>query len=159
VTPEQIIDVLGLERGTCGYMATSYRSPLEVTPGSAAPRSIGAALYFLITPTAGVALHRIRSDQIYHHYAGDALEVLLLGEQGGQIAFIGSELERGVRPQLLIPAGTFHAARLQPGGESALLGTTSWPGVAEGEFEWGDVSLLQRRYPALAEHIAAFAGT
>jgi len=43
MTPEQIIELLGLERGTCGYMGTTYRSPLEVAPGAAASRTIGQA--------------------------------------------------------------------------------------------------------------------
>jgi predicted cupin superfamily sugar epimerase len=158
MTPEQIIELLGLERGTCGYMASTYLSPLEVAPEAAVPRTIGQALYFLITPDAGVMLHRIRSDQIYHHYAGDALEVLLLPETGpAKVAAVGSDLERGMRPQLFIPAGTFHVARLEDGGECALLGTTSWPGVADGEFERGDAGLLQRRHPEFAERIAEFA--
>ena len=158
MTPEQIIELFGLARGTCGYMATTYRSPLEVAPGAAAPRTIGQALYFLITPDAGVALHRIRSDQIYHHYAGDALEVLLLPDDGpAQLHVVGTELERGMRPQLFIPASTFHVARLAAGGECALLGTTSWPGVADGEFEWGDPAALQARQPEWADRIAASA--
>jgi predicted cupin superfamily sugar epimerase len=63
-----------------------------------------------------------------------------------------------MRPQLLIPGGTFHAGRLAPGGTAALLGSTSWPGVADGEFEWGDVGALQRRHPDVADLIAAYAG-
>ena len=158
MTPEQIIELLGLERGTCGYMASTYLSPLEVAPDSAAPRTIGQALYFLITPDARVMLHRIRSDQIYHHYAGDALEGLLLPDTGPARTFVvGSDLAQGMRPQLFIPAGTFHVARLEDGGECALLGTTSWPGVADGEFERGDAALLQRRHPEFAEQIAEFA--
>jgi hypothetical protein len=158
MTPEQIIELLGLERGTCGYMASTYLSPLEVAPGSAVSRTIGQALYFLITPDAGVALHRIQSDQIYHHYAGDALEVLLLPDDGAaRTVVVGSELEYGMRPQLFIPAGTFHVARLEDGGVCALLGTTSWPGVADDEFERGDASLLQRRHPEIAQQIAEFA--
>ena len=158
MNPDDIIEVLGLERGTCGYMATTYRSPLEVAPGAGAARSIGQSLYFLVTPEAGVQLHRIGSDQIYHHYAGDPLEVLLLADDGGsRVTTVGAQLEAGMRPQLLIPGGTFHAGRLAAGGTSALLGTTSWPGVADGEFEWGQVPVLQRRYPEVADAIASFA--
>jgi predicted cupin superfamily sugar epimerase len=156
--PDQVIATLGLEPGTCGFMATSYRSPLVVAPGAAAARSIGQALYFLVTPAAGVQLHRIRSDQIYHHYAGDPLEVLLVPEVGpARVAVVGWDLAAGMRPQLLIPARTFHAGRVAPGGTGALLGTTSWPAVAEGEFERGDPAELRRRHPELAELIDAFA--
>src|SRR5262249_582329 len=102
--------------------------------------------------------HRIPSDQIYHHYAGNSLEVLLLLSNGHfEQAVVGPDLDSGTRPQLLIPAGTFHLARLKPRAGWALLGTTSWPGVAEGEFELADTADLQRRYPHAAHLIATFA--
>jgi predicted cupin superfamily sugar epimerase len=154
---DEVIAVLGLEPGTCGFMATSYHSSLEVTPPGAALRSIGQALYFLVTLDARVRLHRIRSDQIYHHYAGDPLEVLLFPEDSvPHIAVVGPDLAVGHRPQLLIPGGTFHAGRVRPGGTSALLGTTSWPGVAAGEFEWGDTAALAARYPGFAGRLSEF---
>jgi uncharacterized protein len=157
MTPEEIVELLGLERGTCGYMGLTYRSPLAVAPDAAVWRTIGESLYFLVTPTAGVALHRIMSDQLYHHYAGAALEVLLLPDDGpGQVCVVGPDLAAGMRPQLLIPAGTFHVARLEDGGEWALLGTTSWPGVADGEFESGDAAVLRQRHPEFAGQLAAF---
>jgi hypothetical protein len=155
--PERIIELLGLTPGTCGFMATSFRSPLEVAPGGAAPRTIGQALYFLVTPQARVQCHRIASDQVYHHYAGDPLEVLLVPDEGeGRVAVVGPDLAAGMRPQLLIPARTFHAARVLGNGAFALMGTTSWPGVAEGEFERGSAQLLARRSPGLAGVIDEF---
>jgi len=89
--------------------------------------------YFMVTADAQIRLHRIRSDQMYHHYMGESLEVLLLYPDGtGEITIIGADLTAGMRPQLLIPGGTFHTSRLQsisaPAG-FALLGTTEWPGV------------------------------
>lgn len=41
-------------------------------------RPWGSALYFLVTTGAQIVLHRIRSDQLYHHYVGDPLDVLML---------------------------------------------------------------------------------
>ena len=154
LSPDELIAVLGLEPGTCGFMATTYRSPLQVAPEGGLRRTIGQALYFLVTPEARVRLHRIGYDQVYHHYAGDPLEVLLFPEDGDPYtAVVGPDLAAGHRPQLLIPAGTFHTGRVLPGGTAALLGTTSWPGVAEGEFEWGDAEALAAAHPeaALAE--------
>lgn len=157
VSPAELIALLGLTPGSCGYMATSYRSGLDVTPEGAAPRPMGEALYFLVTLEAGVQLHRIPSDQLYHHYQGDPLEVLLLPEDGpAWTAVVGHDLAGGQRPQLLIRGGTFHAARVLPGGASALLGTTSWPALAEGELEMGDARVLAARYPEVADTLAGF---
>src|SRR3954453_3347298 len=81
--PKDIIEMLGLRLGSCGYTGLTYECPLQVAGGdSNRLRSLGASLLFLITPDAGVTPHRIPSDQIYHYYAGQALEVLLLRPDG-----------------------------------------------------------------------------
>src|ERR671932_2816237 len=119
---DEVKAMLGLEpHPTCGFVAETYRSPLEI-PAGALPaayggdRPYGSALYFLVAPDAQIVMHRIRSDQLYHHYLGDPLEVLMLYPDGtGAVAAVGSDLGSGMRPQLLIPGGTFHASRLAPG--------------------------------------------
>lgn len=102
-----------------------------------------------------MVMHRIRSDQLYHHYAGDALEVLRLFEDGsGDVTTVGSDLVAGQRPQLLIPAQTFHVSRVAPGGSWALLATTVFPGlVPEEDVELGDLDKLCGNYPKFAEAI------
>jgi predicted cupin superfamily sugar epimerase len=124
LTADAIIKLLDLRPPTtCGYVSEPYRSPLEI-PQSALPagfvgsRSLGNVLYFLVTPEARVRLHRIRSDQMYHHYLGAPLEVLLLYADGrSEMKTVGSDLAAGERPQLFIPGGTFHTARVKAGGD------------------------------------------
>src|SRR6476661_1892095 len=130
-TAKQIIEMLGLTRHpTCGFVAETYRS-----------------------------LHHIRSDQMYHHYLGEPLEVLLLYPGGtGEIKVVGSDLAAGMRPQLFIPSGTFHISRLGAGSTFALLGTTEWPGVEPPDLELGDPVNLMADYPALRHEIKNFIG-
>jgi predicted cupin superfamily sugar epimerase len=135
-TAKQIVEMLGLKpHPTCGFVAETYRSKQQI-PQQALPRTyegsrpFGSVLYFIVTPEAQIRLHRIRSDQMYHHYLGDPLEVLLLYPDGhGDLKVVGSDLAGGMRPQLFIPGGTFHISRLRKGSSFALLGTTEWPGV------------------------------
>ena len=163
MTAAEIRNLLGLDKhATCGFVTETYRSEGRI-PGDALPavygaaRPYGSALYFLVTPEAPVILHRIRADQIYHHYLGDPLDVLLLYPDGtGRVATVGSVLDAGMRPQLLIPGGTFHAARVQGAGSYALLGTCTWPGVEPPDVEMGDAARAQSAYPTLAREIAAF---
>ena len=104
-------------------------------------------------------LHRIRNDQMYHHYLGDPLEVLLLYQDGhGEVVTIGAEIAAGMRPQLLIPGGTFHVSRVRPSGAYALLATSEWPGVEPSDVEEGDPATLMDKFPAMREQIATFAG-
>lgn len=164
LTADEIKQLLGLApHPTCGFVSESYRSTLQI-PASAlpaeygSPRPYGSVLYFLVTPDAHMQLHRIRSDQMYHHYLGDPLEVLLLYEDGrGEVRVVGSDLAGGMRPQLTIPGGTFHVSRLRAGAAYALLGTSEWPGVEPPDVEVGDPAVLATRYPAMRDQIADFA--
>src|SRR5215213_4649668 len=163
LTAEEIKAMLGLERHpTCGFVAETYRSPLWI-PTLALPeiyksgRPYASALYFLVTPDARIVLHRIRSDQLYHHYLGDPLEVLMLYPDGtGAVTTVGSDLAAGERPQLFVPGNTFHTSRLGPGTGYALLASTEWPGVEPPDVEHGDIEALVESYPDMAEHIRAF---
>ena len=141
--------MLGLEpHPTCGFVTETYRSPLKI-PSEALPkaydeggRPYGSALYFLVSPDAQIVMHRIHSDQLYHHYMGDPLEVLMLyPDRTGAVATVGSDLAGGKRPQLFVPGDTFHTSRLLAPGDSgyALLASTEWPGVEPPDVEHGNV--------------------
>jgi uncharacterized protein len=169
LTAEGIIELLGLKpHPTCGFVAETYRSqeriPDEALPTAyAGSRPFASVLYFMVTVDAQIRLHRIRSDQMYHHYLGDPLEVLLLYPNGtGEITIIGPDLVAGMRPQVLIPGGTFHTSRLQtlraPTG-FALLGTTEWPGFESADLELADPRKLIAAYPTLRREIEAFTRT
>ena len=162
-TAEEIKAMLGLEpHPTCGFVAETYRSPLKI-PAGALPhayeseRPYASALYFLVSPEAQIVMHRIRSDQLYHHYLGDPLEVLMLFPDGtGAVAAVGSDLAAGERPQLFIPGGTFHTSRLASEASFALLASTEWPGVEPPDVEQGDIEKLIMAYPDFREQIRAF---
>ena len=169
VTAERIIELLGLKpHPTCGFVSETYRA-LERIPDEALPtiyagsRPLASVLYFLVTRDARIRLHRIRSDQMYHHYIGGPLEVLLLYPEGrGEIKIVGSDLLGGMRPQLLIPGGTFHTSRLlkaHAAAAFALLGTTEWPGFESSDLELGEPTKLIAAYPTLRREIEEFTNT
>jgi len=165
LSPESIKEILGLQpHPTCGFVAETYRSkvqlPASALPGEfASPRPMGSVLYFLVTPDAQIRLHRIRNDQMYHHYLGEPLEVLLLYENGSsEIAVVGSDLTAGMRPQLFVPGRTFHVSRLRVAASYALLGTSEWPGVETPDVEVGDPESLSQEFPDRREAIAEFTG-
>ena len=163
---DEIKSILGLEaHPTCGWTTLSYLSPHRVAnealpAGYRGTHRLASALYFLVTPDRQMKLHRLRSDQIYHHYLGDPLEVLLLLPDGsGALAVVGGDLAAGMRPQLLIPGGAWHVSRLKAGGSYALLGTTEFPGFDPSDLEVGDAAALIRAYPGFRAEIAAFTAT
>ena len=42
------------------------------------PRRTGTAIYYLLEPDTFSEMHVLASDEIFHHYAGDAVEMLQL---------------------------------------------------------------------------------
>ncbi len=162
LTATDVINMLGLKpHPTCGFVTETFRStqriPAEALPGFGGDRPRGSVLYFMVTPEAQIRLHRIRSDQMYHHYMGDPLEVLLLYPDGsGEVKAVGTDLTTGMRPQLFIPGNTFHISRLREGANFTLLGTTEWPGVEPPDVELGDAEKLTASYSAFREQINAF---
>jgi predicted cupin superfamily sugar epimerase len=163
LSADEIIGLLQLTpHMTCGFTRETYRSALGM-PASVLPaayggaRALGGVLYFLVTPEAPVKLHRIRSDQMYHHYLGDSLEVLLLYPDGrSELQVLGPGLESGMRPQLLVPGGTYHAARLRAQLGYALHGTSVWLRAEPSDVELGDAEKLAVQYPEARKLIAEF---
>jgi predicted cupin superfamily sugar epimerase len=95
---------------------------------------------------------------MYHHYLGDPLEVLLLHADGrSEVRTLGNDLTGGMRPQLLIPGGTFHAARVGAGGDYAFLATSVWLRAEATDVELGDAAKLIAAFPAVSQLIAEFA--
>jgi predicted cupin superfamily sugar epimerase len=124
LTADEICTLLALTpNATCGSVMQTYRNRLSTSslpPPFDETRPVGSALYFLVTPTAPVRLHRIRNDQLYHYYLGDPLELFLLhSESTAERVIIGADLRAGEHVQFLIPGGTLHTARLVRGGSLA----------------------------------------
>ena len=161
-TAAEIMKLLDLKpHPTCGFTSETFVSSIEV-PASAlpaydGPRPAGGILYFMVTPEAQIKLHRIRSDQMYHHYLGDPLEVLLLYPDGtSAVKMVGADIKGGQRPQLLVPGGTFHISRLPAGAAYSLLATSVWIKPASSDVEQGKPEELKKRYPKAAADIDAF---
>ena len=159
----EVMKLLGLHpHPTCGFTNEVYRSALTVPAadlpdGYDGPRTLGGFLYFLVTDQAHIRLHCIRSDQMYHHYFGEPLDVLLLYPDGkSEVRVVGADLAAGMRPQLLVPGGTFHAGRIRTGGGYALLGTSVWLRAEPSDVEMGNAELLTAKYPAAKAEIISF---
>lgn len=144
-----------------GYYAEAYRSSESIAadalPGRyTGARSFGTSIYYLLTPDTCSVLHRLRSDEVYHFYLGDPVELLQLRPDGtGTVVTLGPDLQRGMNVQYVAPRGLWQGSRLRPGGSWALLGTTMAPGFDFADFETGGREPLLRAYPQFDELIRA----
>jgi predicted cupin superfamily sugar epimerase len=150
------MDALGMEPLPMegGYFVESYRSE-EKLPGGA-QRSLATAIYYLLTPDTFSAMHRLRSDEVYHFYLGDPVEMLNL-HPGGNVEKItlGPDLLGGMRLQAVVPKGVWQGSRVIPGGKFALLGTTMAPGFDPADYEHGVREELLRSFPDARDLILA----
>ncbi len=140
-----------------GYYKETYRSTLHVThPLVNDWRSVATAIYFLIEKNNFSAFHKIKSDEVWHFYAGDALEVIELDENGNLIyTSIGSNLQAGEVFQYLVKAGRWFGSRVKAGGHYSLVGCTVAPGFEFKDFELANGNELIALYPQHVEVIKA----
>jgi predicted cupin superfamily sugar epimerase len=165
LTARQVIDLLQLEPLPLegGFFRQTYKAPETILPAAlpqrySQPVAFGTAIYALLTPTDFSAMHRLDTDEIYHFYYGDPLEMLLLYPDGsGELVLLGNDLETGLQPQKVVTRGVWQGTRLASGGKYgfALIGTTMAPGFEWAGFELGEKDALVNQYPAFAEMIAA----
>jgi uncharacterized protein len=139
-----------------GYYRETYRSADDFEPGSpfASRRSVGTAIYYLLTRDAYSAMHRLPGDEVFHFYLGDPVEMLMLHPDGtGERVLLGSDVET-MKPQHVVRGNTWQGSRLIAGGDWALLGTTMAPGFDFADYESGTAELLDA-YPKHREMIQA----
>lgn len=144
-----------------GYYAETYRAadsiPREALPARyRTAKPAGTAIYYLLTPDTFSALHRLPTDEIYHFYLGDPVELLQLRPDGtGLVTMVGADLAGGLQPQVVVPRGVWQGSRLRPGGRFALLGTTMAPGYDVDDYEPGRREVLTAEFPAFTALIQA----
>ena len=117
-------------------------------------RRTSTAIYYLLEPETFSEMHVLKSDEIFHHYMGGAVEMLQLFEDGNSSrVVIGKDLEAGERPQCVVRTGVWQGSRLLKAEDWALLGCTVSPGFEFEDYEDASAEELVARWPGEAEMI------
>lgn len=123
-----------------GHFREVFRSAVSVGPMDGRPqRAALTTIYFLLTCGERSLWHGVRSDEIWHFYEGEELELLvadpsctnLTRQRLGRLDEGG-----GVAPVHVVPAGAWQAARST--GAYTLVGCTVGPG-----FDFADFTMLR----------------
>lgn len=153
---DQLIDLLELEplEVEGGLYHQTWRSNRH-WPGNDKPA--GTAIVLLLTAGDGFsAMHRLPTDEVYHFYLGDPVQLLELHPDGttGRTT-LGPDLLGGHRVQHVVPATSWMGARTVPGGSAgwSLLGATLAPGFTEDDYDGGVADELVAEYPGEADLI------
>jgi predicted cupin superfamily sugar epimerase len=168
MTAEDVKKLLGLQPHPRegGWYVRTYEAAEKVDAKAfgderyAGARRTGTAIYYLLEPETFSEMHRLKSDEVFHFYAGDAVEMLQLVEKGkGRTVVIGNDLLRGQRPQVVVERGVWQGSRLVEGGRWALLGCTVSPGFEFEDYDAGEREELCEAWPEFVEEITALTRT
>ena len=121
-----------------GHFREIYRSPDRVQPGDGRPpRSAITTIFFLLQSGEQSRWHRVTSDEVWHYYEGEGLELLVAPPTMDRVArLVLGPVADAQRPVYTVPAHWWQAAR--PLGSHALVGCTVGPG-----FDFADFSFLR----------------
>lgn len=138
------------------YFVRTYTSSARSADGTAA----GSAIIGLFArePRSRSLFHRVECDEMWHFYAGSPFRLVTLHPDGTtREVVLGPHLDDGHAVQVLVPAGTWQAAELLPGGDWALFGCTVTPEFRPERFESGYAGDLLPHYPERADDIRRLA--
>ncbi|MBK6523934.1 MAG: cupin domain-containing protein [Bacteroidia bacterium] len=134
-----------------GYYRETYRSVEVIETASKEfphQRNYSTAIYFLIEKDNFSALHRIKSDELWHFYEGDALEVIEIDLKGNLIRTqVGRDVANGQQYQYMVKAGHWFGSRVLNGGEYSFVGCTVSPGFDFNDFEMAKRDELFKSFP------------
>ncbi len=157
MTADEIKKLLNLDPHPVegGYFRRTFTSAENLD----LPRGIrpqGTAIYYLLEAGTFSEMHVLDSDEMFHFYLGDPLEMLQLYPDGGSAVFtLGHGLEAGQHVQVLVPAGVWQGMRLIGNGQMALVGCTVVPGFNLADYHNASFAELSAKWPEQAERIRA----
>lgn len=165
ITPEKIKEHFNMiplanEGGVfCQTYISDEILPESVIPGRDGEHTVCSAIMYLLSGDCFSRMHRLPTEEIYHFYMGDPVEMLQLFPDGtGKVVRMGQDIFNGEYVQLTVPRGTWMGTRLIPGGKWALLGTSMAPGFKDVDYEDGDKEALMEQYPQFKELLESLAG-
>ncbi|MGD0940772.1 MAG: cupin domain-containing protein [Terracidiphilus sp.] len=136
-----------------------YRRTYASAHGVGMPRGnrpMSTAIYYLLESEAFSEMHVLASDEIFHFYLGDPVEMLQLLPDGRSALFaLGQDLSAGQHVQLVVPAGVWQGTRIIGEGKVALLGCTVTPGFDFADYRSASYAELAEKWPQEADRIKA----
>jgi predicted cupin superfamily sugar epimerase len=155
MTTEEIKALLQLQPHPVegGFFRRTYTSAATVDLPHG-QRAQSTAIYYLLEPGTFSEMHSLASDEIFHFYLGDPVEMLQLHPDGRSALFtLGPDLAAGQHVQLVVPAGVWQGTSLIGNGKVALLGCTVTPGFDFADYRSATYAELAAKWPSEAERI------
>jgi len=159
-TAEYYIEKLNLQKHPEGgafseiYRADEHIKKEDLPERFGGDRAFSTSIYFLLQGAEISAFHKIKSDEIWHFYAGSAVILYIIDEKGKLvIKKNGSDPEKGESFQVTAPKGCWFGAEVENKNSFALVGCTVSPGFDFTDFELAERDALLQEFPQHKEII------
>lgn len=136
-----------------GYFREVYRCE-ETIPADAlngrysGERAFSTSIYFLLRGDEVSHLHRLKSDELWHFYAGSSLTIYFIDLSGKHFTIkLGGDFEKGEVFQTVAEKGCWFGAVVNDPASYTLVGCTVAPGFGFDDFELGRREDLIELYP------------
>ena len=130
LTAAEIIERLDLKpHPEGGHYRETFRDSRNVD----GERAASTAIYFLLARGERSHWHRVDAAEVWHYYAGSALNLHIHDASGLRIVRLGTDFNVGEFPQAVVPAQAWQAA--ESTGDWTLVGCTVAPGFEFAKFE------------------------
>jgi predicted cupin superfamily sugar epimerase len=133
-----------------GYFVETYKSEKFVNlPEYDGPRHACTAIYYLLVRDQFSSFHRMKSDEIWHFYAGSRLSLHIIETRNRRLQEVklGADVDNGGLFQTVVKSGYWFAASVDDHDSYSLVGCTVSPGFDYCDWELGDMETLARMYP------------
>ena len=155
LTVEQLVDFYKLEpHPEGGFYKETYRSKENIEQAGLperfrGDRSFSTAIYFLLPAGHFSAFHRIQSDELWHFYAGEPLNIYVINEDESLTTIkLGANIFNGETMQAVVKEGCWFASRPVKDTGYCFVGCTVSPGFDFVDFELAKAEVLVEIYPA-----------
>ena len=126
-----------------GYFKESFLSEDNVREN----KKLWSSIYFLLRTGEVSNFHRLKSDELWYYHDGEALTIYMITPEGDFIKKqLGTDIENGESPQVLVPKGYIFGSAMNKEGFS-LVGCMVAPAFEYEEFELFEREYLLNLYP------------
>lgn len=150
MSPETLIEKYSMQaHPEGGFYAEMHRDSRMVNAeGFNGQRSASTSIFFLLKEGQFSALHRIKSDEVWHFYAGEPLEIWEI-ERSGEMkcTLLGNPELEGATFLHVVKAGNWFGSRPARGSRFSFVGCTVAPGFDFQDFEMPDQNWFLQQFP------------
>lgn len=131
-----------------GYYKEIYRSDEKIQECALpsrynSSRNFATIIYYLLERDQKSNFHKLLSNEAWHHIEGCSVIIHCISESGKyDKLFLGKDIDKNQRPQLVVPKDTWFAAELEDKSQFALVGCSVFPGFEFDDFELATYSEL-----------------